>query len=412
MNERSWFPVWAERALLLVAAPLLFAVVAEAMVRLAGVETDVARNRNAQIAVPVWLLADASWASTSRDQIAREGRPIAAEELAWLHHFEEARYLTYKLKPDLDVKAINPFNSIDVAKGVEFAIRPNSDGFRGDDFQPKPHDRLRIVTLGDSSTFGWGVDEADTYQQLLLERLRRWQGERIEIVNLGMPGHNSRHGREVMQRYALRLEPDLLIISYGANDGRLVLQPAEELVAAHYGWQADLRFALLRLRSYRLLRRLLIGAIDPLRADVTNVLERAAAVPTIDYQRNLKRMIEAGVTVDANTILLSVCTQPPYEAAIRFVASEVGVPLVSARKAFVNTRSRVESGELYPEQLSRYREIYGTATFEAQPPLYFTSDGCHPHAVGHNIIADELERVVKQALRPKLAVLASSRRTQ
>ena len=183
-------------------------------------------------------------------------------------------------------------------------------------------------------------------------------------------------------------------------------------MAAHYGWQADLRFALLRLRSYRLLRRLLIGAIDPLRADATNILERAAAVPTIDYQRNLKRMIEAGVTVDANTILLSVCTQPPYEAAIRFVASEVGVPLVSARKAFVNTRSRVESDELYPEQLSRYREIYGTATFEAQPSLYFTSDGCHPHAVGHNIIADELERVVKQALRPKLAVLASSRRTQ
>ncbi len=44
--------------MLIVGAPLVFLLVAELALAITGLDTDLARNKNAKIAVPVWLLAD------------------------------------------------------------------------------------------------------------------------------------------------------------------------------------------------------------------------------------------------------------------------------------------------------------------------------------------------------------------
>ena len=66
-------PVFAERLLLLVGSPLLFLLLVEAAIAITGIDLDLARNDGAQIAVPVWLLADEAWVADRRSKWRREG---------------------------------------------------------------------------------------------------------------------------------------------------------------------------------------------------------------------------------------------------------------------------------------------------------------------------------------------------
>lgn len=403
MDEPKRIPVWAERLLLIVGAPLVFLALSEAAIALLGIDTDLARNDNARIAVPVWLLADEGWVADRRTKLRRSGgEPIAAEDVAWLYHFEEARWIQYKLKPDIDVEAVNPFNEIEVDKNVTFRIRSNGDGFRDEPFPPKDPGRVRIVTIGDSSTFGWGSDREDTYQALLLERLERWQPGRFEVLNLGIPGHNSRHGIGMLEHYALPLEPDLLIVSYGANDPRLVPNPTAETLAAHDGRLAGLRFAMLELDTYRLLRKAVLSASDPLSRPTEDEAEGRPKVPAVDldgFQANLERMVEAMERRGGAALFLSVCTgDRRYVASMRNVAQAADAPFLDVRQLFTDRVDALEAGELMPDLVAHYRRLYGRQAMEHQRSLYVTSDGCHPHRVGNSLIAEQLEGRVRAAL--------------
>jgi hypothetical protein len=202
-----------------VLSPLVFLALLEGFVRVSGIPADVARNRNFKVAVPTWLLADPAWVRSQERRLETQG-PVRAEDVAWFENFREARYIGIKLKPNLDVRVVNPFNDIEVAFKTTFRLTSNGDGFRGPAFRPRDPAVLRVAALGDSSTFGWGVDPQYTYEELLARRLSA-NGARAEVYNLGMPGTTSRHGLGVLEHYAAPLKPDVVVVSFGANDARL-----------------------------------------------------------------------------------------------------------------------------------------------------------------------------------------------
>jgi len=96
-------------------------------------------------------------------------------------------------------------------KYVKIAI--NEDGFRGN----KPFDKARVVALGDSFTFGWGVNEEATW----VGRLERSLGE--TIYNLGI--HDSSPKQEylllehLLEQRKLSLDHGLLLwLIFEGND--------------------------------------------------------------------------------------------------------------------------------------------------------------------------------------------------
>ena len=78
-------------------------------------------------------------------------------------------------------------------------------------------ERQRIVILGDSLTYGYGLDRSESYPFLLQKRLDR-SGNDYEVVNAGISGDTSAGG---LRRLSWVLECDVrvLIIELGANDG-------------------------------------------------------------------------------------------------------------------------------------------------------------------------------------------------
>jgi lysophospholipase L1-like esterase len=92
----------------------------------------------------------------------------------------------------------------------------NSLGYRGPEFTPeKPADTYRILMLGDSITFGWGVEDNQTFSHLLAQQLNQEsQGKKIEIINAGWyDGYAPDNYYVYLKTEGLKLNPDLVILN-------------------------------------------------------------------------------------------------------------------------------------------------------------------------------------------------------
>jgi acyl-CoA thioesterase-1 len=81
-----------------------------------------------------------------------------------------------------------------------------------------------IVCMGDSLTAGYGVDEDQAYPALLEARLRD-EGLAYRVINAGVSGETS-SGALARVDWMLTLDPDIVILETGANDGLRGVEPA------------------------------------------------------------------------------------------------------------------------------------------------------------------------------------------
>jgi lysophospholipase L1-like esterase len=99
-------------------------------------------------------------------------------------------------------------------------IKINSDGFRDVEYTiEKPPNTIRIIALGDSFTFGWGVNLSDTYVKLLEKKLNEINTTiNFQVMNFGVPGYNTLEEIELLKKKGLKYKPDIIIIGYTADD--------------------------------------------------------------------------------------------------------------------------------------------------------------------------------------------------
>ena len=114
---------------------------------------------------------------------------------------------------------LDPGAEADV-KGIHVAI--DQLGLRGPEIAPeKPRGWLRIAAIGDSVTFGFGVQVEDAWPSVL-ERMLNEQasadGPRYQVLDFAVGGYSSRDEAIVVREKALALDPDLVIVGYFLND--------------------------------------------------------------------------------------------------------------------------------------------------------------------------------------------------
>ncbi|MDG2091196.1 MAG: arylesterase [Gammaproteobacteria bacterium] len=79
-------------------------------------------------------------------------------------------------------------------------------------------ENFTVLFLGDSLTEGLGLEAEQAYPNLINQRLKSEGHNNISIINAGISGSTSASALERMQWY-IRSQPDLVILSMGANDG-------------------------------------------------------------------------------------------------------------------------------------------------------------------------------------------------
>jgi len=79
-------------------------------------------------------------------------------------------------------------------------------------------DTFTILFLGDSLTEGYGLEEGESFPDMLSDRYAAEGRKNLKIINAGISGSTSASALTRLQWY-IRAQPDLLVLSLGANDG-------------------------------------------------------------------------------------------------------------------------------------------------------------------------------------------------
>jgi lysophospholipase L1-like esterase len=93
--------------------------------------------------------------------------------------------------------------------------RINEGGYRGPLREVGEHPgTLRVLVLGESCTFGYGVAYAETFSSRLEEILRE-RGRNVEVLNAGVIGYTVRQGLERYRAMGRAYRPDLVVAAFG-----------------------------------------------------------------------------------------------------------------------------------------------------------------------------------------------------
>jgi len=126
-----------------------------------------------------------------------------------LEIYEPDPVLYWKLKPNQDC-----YTKID-----RKPVHINSHGTRGIEFQTvKPPNTIRLLCLGDSRTFGWGLNQSETYSGVLERLLQQHVGnvKKIEAINAGVNAWSYAQMHACFRDTALNYQPDFVVLG-GAN---------------------------------------------------------------------------------------------------------------------------------------------------------------------------------------------------
>ena len=106
--------------------------------------------------------------------------------------------ISYELKPNISERA---YRSI---------VTTNSLGFRGPEIDPE---KPLLAFLGDSITFGYGLNDDETITSRIQAELPAWK-----VLNTASPGYNLRQQTAVYEEKIKKLDPKALVLIFHFND--------------------------------------------------------------------------------------------------------------------------------------------------------------------------------------------------
>lgn len=164
----------------------------------------------AEIAVRVWLrFADPDNVAASRQRMGA-AKPAPGEPYRLGHLIRAASNpdIIFELIPGLDVEFLGK------------RLVTDGDGFRSP-ARPrvKAPNGFRIVGIGDSVLFGWGVDYEDSALPKLEKLVQAACPDRVvDSVNTAVPGYNTAMEEHVLRDKGLQWGPDLVVVDFVGND--------------------------------------------------------------------------------------------------------------------------------------------------------------------------------------------------
>jgi lysophospholipase L1-like esterase len=298
----------------------------------------------------------------------------------------------------------------------------NSYGLRGEEISiPKPPNRFRIVVVGDSITFGYGIPLEHTYVKVLERLLNQNTSAKMqyEVLNGGALGGSLSDYEQFLAEKAEMLQPDMILIGLCLND-ILVYSDSGAISEAGAEWEGQklswtrwlsrflLRHSHLYAFSYAQLKSALYSA-GILDVNKERGLTFLTLAPPSTYQKEAWES-----SLGKLTKIIAFCRKRRYR--IGLVVFPMQMQLSDNELRFYRDKYHLRLG---PEALSgepqqRLRDFAATMdvplvdllpVFRASNPdeLYLRNamiraDPTHPSIKGNRIAADEILRVLNPLL--------------
>ena len=269
---------------------------------------------------------------------------------------------------------------------TKYGLKPvqiNSAGLRDREFAiDKPENVYRVLVLGNSCTYGWGVGQEEMYAKLLEKKLNSVSGQRtFEVINGGVIGYSIAQELEYLKSDGIKWNPDMIIVSHTFNEGKRVNPSSPQELK-------DKVFTSLRVKNF--LRNIALYHYiveHNFSHQYVQLAKRITEDKTwIDttafrlYQDNLQQIVDICqankiktvffITVTKNQILNDSTQYSRHQNAMMTVADRNQLLRISAMDILRKNRSQ----ELFV-------------------------DGGHPNELGHQLIADEIYKTLIDSIK-------------
>jgi hypothetical protein len=269
--------------------------------------------------------------------------------------------IIYELKPNLDV----------IFMGTK--LKTNEQGWRHGPCQiAKDKDTIRIIGLGDSHMFGWGVSQNKKYTDVLEARLNsEFKQKNWEVINTAVPGYNIYMEAETLRKKALAYHPDIVLIEYIGNDLDLPSFIIEETDFLNLRKSFLLNFLLNRID---ILKTKFCFKMAPLVFDKKLGSHRNAGEQHLDkVPQKYRHMVGWPGFIKAMRTLKNMQKNSGFDVIICV------------------SHNWPEGACLKITRLCQELGFYVLVNFQPiEPSLVLSSEDSHPSELGHKFIADSL----------------------
>lgn len=306
--------------------------------------------------------------------------------------------LDFKLKPSLVVDG-QPLNSA---------------GFRTHEFTKKPASVYRILSLGDSCTFGMLITDTfgyihEPYPQKLEQLVAQRVGPgKVEVLNAGTPGYNSYQGVMLLRSKLRDLHPDLITVRYGWNDHLMSRAGRDSFRETDSKLGRGVEDVLMRTALYPFVLRLGLEVQarrgDPINAKPTLAdipKEWKPNVPLAQYKENLRRIVTLGRAQGAEVWLLTAphafvidenagkYAEFPNTMAAKLLMTFSAIPTY-ARFVEIHDSYNNAVREMGAELGAPVVDMDAVYRAHASEHLFSSMDMPHPTQEGHDLEAETL----------------------
>lgn len=288
----------------------------------------------------------------------------------------------------------NPYLLFEFAPGTRqeqgVTVTINSMGMRGQEVEiPKPLGTKRFITTGDSSVFGFGVEDSQVFSQVAAAEL----GDDVEGLNAAVPGYSSYQSINLLRLRALKTEPDIIVIANIWSDNNFDSFVDKDLLATTIGFEESFlgrtqrtlsKSAIFRVVDWKLRVRKQQQKIRTVSWQIGSSNHIGARRVSInDYAQNLNTLVEMAQNNGAEVIFVMLANEEdlnpnstgdkawtPYRIVMQETAKRVGAPLLNCTELFID--SGIPKSSLFLDEM-------------------------HPTAKGHEIMGMALAKVLEDA---------------
>lgn len=287
--------------------------------------------------------------------------------------------------------------------------------------------RNRIIVMGASPCFGWGVEDNQTYSALLQKKFNlSFPLKSVSFFNASQIGYSSFQGRNLFDRELLSKKPTHILISYVLNDldyYRFFRNSSfnDKSVEKEAPYLVITRNFFRHLNSFRLLNELLQKVNQfSFSADksLNTIADKNPRVSLEDYKKNLISIILTANKNQVRPILIKfpVNLPSPYKndsdalfekAKILSDIKTMGSSEIQVRLKLVESYFISKNSLLYNKTMEDISALYKVPivdivkAFKNNKDYLFIDphhDTIHPNVQGHQTMADEIYSVLNNTL--------------
>ena len=284
----------------------------------------------------------------------------------------------------------------------------NEHGLRGPSFElNKTAGTYRILAVGDSVTFGYGVADDAGFARQLGSRLDV-PGMQVEVLNAGLPGAGLSYYRESVQRWCSRVDADLVLVNLVLNDIAVYPgtppQPAPTRAAAAPDLAPVLARSYAYTRGFRYAKSLLynLGVLDLGNSEGYRFAALAEPTPATEVAWT------SSLAVLAQVVDRTAACGAPLVFTVFPLEMQLDPEILSLYRDEMGLDLAADLAEMSPQRrLAAFADERGVPLVDLAPAFseepvaklflvggYISRDPVHPSALGHARAAEYLARTL------------------